>query len=174
MWPVSLAEHRPGATIAPAVRNRILILDVERLDGSGRYDLVLGWPELRRVRWCRVYDEAGSYDELTADELAAIPANSAGIAERTDRYWWPAGRLNSEIAYEHGFDVPPRPIVDACVTYVRSHVRSHNSAIPGGAQTVSMGDGSTFALLPAATSVTGIDSVDRVLRSMSRKTPGIA
>ena len=33
MWPVSLAEHRPGATIDPGVRNRILILDVERVDG---------------------------------------------------------------------------------------------------------------------------------------------
>ena len=32
--PMSLAEHRPNGTpIAPGVRNRILILDVERLDG---------------------------------------------------------------------------------------------------------------------------------------------
>jgi hypothetical protein len=162
-----IAENETGVAWVPR-------FDVERLDGSGMASIRLGWPELRRVRWCRIWTSDTAYDELTTAELAAIPANAAGVAVRADGEWWPVGRSNIEIAYEHGVDTPPRPLVDACVTYVRAHVRSHNSAIPGGAQTVSIADGSTYAILPAATSVTGIDSVDRVLRSMSRKTPGIA
>lgn len=161
-----LFEDRTGVAWVPR-------LEVERRDGTGTTSMALAWPMLRRVAWCRIYSDATTYQTLTADQLAAIPADDAGIATRTDGYLWPAGVENVEIAYEHGEGSPPRALVDALVTYAGAMRRSHNSAIPGGAQSVSSPDGSTFAILPSETSATGIESVDRVLRQFSRKSPGI-
>lgn len=146
--------------------------DVVRLDGTGRYEMALPWPQLRRVRWCRIYSTETVYDTLTADQLAAIPADDSGIAVRTDGYVWPAGVRNVEIAYEHGYDVPPADLRDALIQTVRANARQFDNGIDPRTTQVVM-EGMT-ATIGASDDLTGNPAVDATLRRHSHKIPGIA
>ena len=146
--------------------------DVVRLDGTGRHELALPWPQLRRVRWCRIYSTETTYDTLTADQLAAIPADDSGIAVRTDGYVWTAGTRNVEIAYEHGYDVPPADLRDALIQTVRANARQFDNGIDPRTTQVVM-EGMT-ATIGASDDLTGNPAVDATLRRHSHKIPGIA
>ena len=146
--------------------------DVTRLDGTGRHSLALPWPQLRRVRWCRIYSTETVYETLTADQLAAIPSDDSGIAVRTDGYVWPVGIRNVEIAYEHGYDVPPADLRDALIQTVRANARQFDNGIDPRTTQVVM-EGMT-ATIGASDDLTGNPAVDATLRRHSHKIPGIA
>jgi len=150
--------------------------DVVRLNGTGTSRILLPWPQLRRVRWCRIYSDATTYTSLTAGELAAIPADPAGVAVRTDLGVWPAGAANIEIGYEHGYDRPPQDIVDALVKTVRRGARRFDNGLPDNATSLQLTDvGSVSLATPGIGSWhTGIPEVDEVLKRRSHRTPGVA
>lgn len=93
-----------------------------RLSGTGSTAIVLPDPKLRTVRAARIYTSATAYTSLTADELAAIPADDAGIATRTDGGTWPTGDANIVIEYEHGHDRPPADLVNAAIVHLRLQI----------------------------------------------------
>jgi len=150
--------------------------EVERFIGSGRTTKTLAWPRLRELRWGRVYDSDGTtYTALTAAELAAIPANTAGIAERVDGNVWPAGRL-IEVGYAHGYDALPAdglPHVARCVSV---DLNQPASAIPDRAVSFQPAEGGNVILATPGVRdwVTGIPSVDEWLMRHDERVPGVA
>lgn len=147
-----------------------------RLNGSGREELVLPDTELRSVRSVREYDTDNNYEAFTATELAAIPANPAGLAVRTDGDYFERGDRNVVVEYEHGYDRPPQDILEAFFLRVRDVLNRSNRGVPDRATTFTSDVGGTYSLLVAGRggSVTGIPDVDVALRRHSRKVPGIA
>lgn len=136
-----------------------------RLSGCGSGRLALPDPHLRRVRSVRCYTSATTYTTFAAGELAAIPADPAGIAVRTDGGVWPAGVDNIVIEYEHGLDRPPADIVGAFMLRVRDRLNRDRRGVPDRASTFTSEAGGTYSLLVPGQrgSITGIPDVDSVL-----------
>jgi RNase H-fold protein (predicted Holliday junction resolvase) len=147
-----------------------------RLDGNGLVQISLPFAELRRVRWARIWTDGDSYDELTATELAAIPANHAGIAVRTDGNTWPVGQHNIEIGFEHGYDAVPLDIKQAHVRAARRKLNEFRSAVPDQAVSMQLAEGGSivFAAAGVGDRVFGIPDVDEVLKRHNRRVVGIA
>lgn len=147
-----------------------------RLDGTGKDELVLPDTELRSVRSVREYDEDNNFETYTQTELAAIPANSAGVAVRTDGEIFERGRSNIVIEYEHGYDRPPADLLEGFFLRVRDVLNRQNRGVPDRATTFTSDVGGTYALLVAGRggSITGIPDVDVVLKRYDRRIPGIA
>jgi hypothetical protein len=148
--------------------------EVERIDGSGRRELVLMWPRLRRVRWCKIWSANGNVTDLTPEQVEAIVANRSGIAVRADA--WPVGIRNIEIAYEHGNDSPPADLRKAAVHAIRKQANQFKSAVPDRATTYTMIEGGTVTLATPGVGNwhTGIPEVDEVLKRYVSFTPSIA
>lgn len=149
---------------------------VERLDGNGQGFLLLSWPQLREVRWCRVWTSDTTYTELTSGELAAIRADRAGIAVRSDNKTWPCGVRNIEIGYTHGYDTPPADLKKAAIRAIRHQANRLKSAVDERATTFTMLEGGTVSLATPGMGIwhTGIPEVDETLRRYSHRTPSIA
>lgn len=99
----------------------------DRLDGMGTDTLELPWGPLRSVRSARIYWSATDYTELTATELAAIPAANARLAVRTDGCTWPAGHSNIVIEYETGYTAMPFDLRDQFYIEVRKQLNDSKS-----------------------------------------------
>lgn len=164
----ALLESETGVAWVPR-------FDVRRIDGTGTGSLLLPWPMLRDVSWCRIYTDEDSYDTLTAIELAAIPADPSGIAWRTDGDIWPVGNRNIEIGYTHGFDYPHPEIRDACIQLVREFSRAYDNAI-SSRQTGFSFDGIFTQVVTAGVrgAPTNIPAVNAAIARHSHRTPGIA
>ena len=145
---------------------------VKRYSGTGTTSLALDMPKLRRVAWVRVYTDGDTYTSFTADELAAIPANDAGIAVRTDGEWWEPGVNNIEIGWEHGYDAPPADLRKAAIIATRMALNATATGIPDRSQTFQMVDGGTIVF--EANGVTGVKAIDSVLARYDHRVPGIA
>jgi hypothetical protein len=147
-----------------------------RADGTGRRDLVLPDSELRAVRSVREYDDDLTFETYSPAEIAAIPANGAGVAVRTDGEVFEFGRSNIVIEYEHGLNRPPADLLEAFFLRVRDVLNRQNRGVPDRATSFTSDVGGTYALLVAGRggSITGIPDVDVVLKRYSRRIPGIA
>lgn len=144
---------------------------VERLDGTGSTALPLAWGDGRRVRWVREYDSDGSIERtFTPPELAAIRLGEDGVALRVDRFVWPKGRRNIEIAYEHGLDVVPDDVHRAALVRIRTVLNANRSGVPDRAVTFTSEGGGTFSIATPGMrgSITGIPDVDVVLDAWRR------
>lgn len=141
-------------------------LHVDRLSGSGSCELVLSWPDLREVRWARVYSSATDYTVFAADELAAIPPAGSGVATRTDGGIWPCGVSNVELGYVHGGDRPPADLVAALRRAIRQALTRPLSPIPDQSIAFQTIDGVNAQLATPGIGlwVTGIPYVDEVLK----------
>jgi hypothetical protein len=168
----SEAEHQFEKTMGQAFVPRF---DVARLNGSGRSTLTLPWAALRRVRWARVWSGL-TYTSLTAEELTGIRSSEAGIAVRSDWSWWPWGRANIEIGYEHGHDTPPPDLQRALIQYVRRGARRHDNPILDQATSFTMVEGGTLSLATPGVGkwTTGIPDVDVVLMAYTVDEGGVA
>lgn len=115
-----------------------------RLPGTGMPSLRLPFGRLRSVRSARIYDadDGVTYDELDAAELAAIPADSAGIAIRTDRKVWDAGSV-VVLEVEHGYDRPPADLLALFPQRVRWYANRGRAAIDDDVITWTTPDGTT-------------------------------
>jgi hypothetical protein len=150
--------------------------EVERLDGRYTTQLVLSWPQLRRVHWCRIWTNDIDYTELSAAELAAIKPSRTGVVFRSDGSLWDRGVQNIEIAYEHGYDLPPPDLRKAAIRAIRHQVNRLKSAIDERATSFTMFEGGTVTLATPGVGrwTTGIPEVDETLMRYSHKTPSIA
>lgn len=150
--------------------------EVERLDGRGYTQLALSWPQLRTVRWCRIWEDDVSYTLLTAAELAAIKPNRMGLALRTDGGYFDTGTQNIEIAYEHGYDVPPADLRKAAIRAIRHQVNKLKSSLDDRATSFTMMEGGTVTLATPGVGIwhTGIPEVDETLKRYSHRLPGMA
>jgi hypothetical protein len=150
--------------------------EVERLDGHGYGQLALSWPQLRNVRWCRIWDDDVSYTTFTAAEIAAIKPNRMGLAFRTDGGWFDSGTQNVEIAFEHGYDRPPADLYKASIRAIRHQVNKLKSALDDRATSFTMMEGGTVTLATPGVGQwhTGIPEVDETLKRYSHRTPGMA
>lgn len=147
-----------------------------RLSGNGRVDLKVPDPYLRRVRSARLYTSATTYNTLSSDELAAIPADEAGRAVRTDGGTWADGYDNIVIEYEHGLDRPPQDIVGAFLLRIRDRLNRDRRGVPDRATTFTSEAGGTYGLLVPGQrgSITGIPDVDQVLVEHTFESGGFA
>lgn len=150
-----------------------------RTSGKGTHALHLPDTMLRKVRKVRDYGlglSPTSYYDFTATELAAIPADSQGIAWRTDGFFYSRGTDNVVIDYEHGYDRPPSDLDSAFMLRVRDVLNRHNRGVPDRATTFTSDVGGTYSLLVAGRggSLTGIPDVDVVLKRYSMRLDGIA
>lgn len=165
-------------TMFESATNRAFVprFNTVRLDGTGTPTLVLPHPELRRVSWARVYSDATTYTSLTAGELAAIPADRAGLAVRTDANTWPTGVRNIEIGYEYGLDLPPPDIRQAAILAIRSQANTFRSGIPDRAISWQPAEGGNVVLATPGLGiwVTGIPAVDETLKRWTWHSVGIA
>lgn len=145
-----------------------------RLDGYGRSSLLLPDPMVRTVRSVRVYSSATSYTAFTADELAALSANNAGVITRGDGGVFAAGSKNIVVEYEHGHDRPPAEVQRASIARARQWIAFGNSGIPDRTQTYVATEVGTFGLAQAGRAKTGTDWIDAALARWSIMSPGIA
>lgn len=150
-----------------------------RMAGTGTQALQLPDRMLRSVRKVRDYGlgiSTSSYYDLTAAQLAAIPASPEGVAYRTDGLWFWKGTDNVVIDYEHGYDRPPTDLQGAFMLRVRDLLNRHNRGVPDRATTFTSDVGGTYSLLVAGRggSLTGIPDVDVVLKRYSMRVGGIA
>jgi hypothetical protein len=150
---------------------------VERVNGSGRQQLVLTWPDLRTVRWARTVS-VGSFTAMTVDELAAIPADEAGIATRTDWGVWPVGWRNIELGYTFGMTDIPGDLLEALRKSVRHAITGFDTGVPTFAASMQTADGFNFGLAGPGNEnwATGDIAIDRVVNRyrIPRKSIGAA
>jgi hypothetical protein len=82
----------------------------EYLDGDGTTSLFTTWPQIRRIVSLKI--------DGTAQTLSNVKAYPTGrITLLAGAFNW--GRQNVEVLYEHGFDPPPAPVVEAGKRYGR-------------------------------------------------------
>lgn len=150
--------------------------EMERVDGTGTNRLLLSWPRLRKVAWCRVWRSDTAFDLLDEDDLLAIVPNRAGEAIRTDGQVWHRGVRNVEIAYVHGVNECPADLRKAALRAIRHQLNLFRSATPDRATTFTMMEGGTVTLATPGLGPwhTGIPEVDEVLKRYSVRTPSIA
>lgn len=137
--------------------------------------LLLDEFELRAVRSAVIHYSSTSSYTLTSTELAAIKANPAGMAVRTDGGCWPCGSW-VEIAYEHGYDRPSQRVVRAFLERVTEKIHQKNSGISPRATVITNENGTTnYAPSPGNQNyITGNYEVDKVLMAERRHKAGIA
>lgn len=159
-------------------RSPVRRFNVERVNGSGRAQLVLTWPDLIAVRWARHVWTPTSTIALTADELAAIPPDEAGIATRTDWGTWPVGWRNIELGYEFGMTSIPGDLVEALRKSVRHAITGFDTGVPAFAASMQTADGFNFGLAGPGNEnwATGDITIDRVVNryKIPRRTIGAA
>lgn len=166
---ITATEQIVDATTGVAWLPRFVTVQVY---GHGSASVSLpGVMRLRSVQWCRVWSSDTAYEDLDVTELAAIPADGAGIARRMDGNVWP-NNYRIVFGLEVGHDAPPVPLRTGMLPYLRQ-VALAGAKNMGNVQTVSA-DGVTYAYSPPAGSVTGIDACDRVLAAYDARTPGMA
>lgn len=138
---------------------------VERVDGTGTDRLQLAWPDLISVKWARVYSNATSYVELTAAELAAIPADQGGAAVRSDGDIWECGRRNIEIGYRFGLRELPGDLREALHKSVRHAITQFDTGVPTFAASMTTADGFSMGIAGPGNEqwATGDRDVDRVI-----------
>lgn len=147
----------------------------ERVDGSGRREQAVSWPDVLEVVRVRVWS-GSSYTDFTAAELAVIPASPAGVLERTDGAVWPCGRQNIEISYRFGMRPMPSDLREALVLSVRFALIDSNPGMPRFASRVDTVDGGTMTFASPGNDVwtTGDNAVDRVINGYRFRKVGVA
>lgn len=122
------------------------------LDGSGTAILRVEKSQLRTVRSASI---AGA-----ALDVGALHPYPTGKIVRASGVWT-AGLRNVDVAYEHGFDGPPRDLKDAAVDAIRSGLlEKKSSAIPERAQTMSSEIGTFSLALAGPNRPTGYPDID--------------
>lgn len=173
-WKRAVVEDMALAVVGRSVVGRFA---VERVNGSGRSQLVLTWPDLVAVRWARNLYVGGS-TALTDGELATIPPDEAGIATRTDFGVWPVGWRNIELGYAFGMRSIPGDLLEALRKSVRHAITGFDTGVPTFAASMQTADGFNFGLAGPGNEnwATGDISIDRVVNryKVGRKSIGAA
>jgi hypothetical protein len=164
--PVLTAARTQVETMFEDTCNRAFVprFRVDTLSGDGGLVLVLGRPDVRRIRWVRIADYRGVFTDidLTAE---TIEVTELGLVVRRDSYW-PWGRFNVQVGYEYGLDQPPADLKQAAVQAIRAQVNTFRSGIPDRATSFQPIDGGNVVLATPGLGpwITGIPSVDECLK----------
>jgi hypothetical protein len=139
---------------------------VERVSGRGTPRLVVSWPNVRDVRFVRVYTDATTYTSFTAGELAAIPSTDSAVLERTDGDVFPCGKANIEVGYTFGLRAIPGDLRKAMIAAIRADIASTITGIPDRAVNFQVAEGGTFQLATPGTGqwVTGVPAIDEAIK----------
>lgn len=137
-----------------------------RFSGSGTSRQLLRHYQLRSTRFVRSYTDGTNYTASSSGDLAAIPADDAGIANRVDGGIFEPGHGNLLIGYEHGYDRPPAEVRRVFLVRLRNVLASTKSGVPDRATTFTQAGGGTFSLATPGSSwyETGLPEVDAVLQ----------
>lgn len=145
------------------------------LNGSGESTLNLPDNMIRTVRSVRTYTAPTTYTSFTATQLAALDlADPNGIITRTESgAYFPEGRGNTVIEYEHGYDRPPSDLAEASLFRIRNVLNRPTTGVPDTAQQVSTPEGETYRLDQPSAYKTGMPNVDGTYARYSmRERPG--
>jgi hypothetical protein len=148
----------------------------ERVSGRGTSTLVVSWPNVRDVRFVRVYTDATTYTSFTAGELAAIPSTDSAVLERTDGGVFSCGKANIEVGYTFGLRAVPGDLRKAMIAAIRADIASTITGIPDRAVTFQMAEGGTFNLATPGTGqwVTGVPAIDEAIKRYRFRRIGVA
>lgn len=136
---------------------------VERITVRDSHTLILRYPNLRLVRWANHIDIEGTRTAFTADEVASIEPNEAGLAVLRDGSMT-CGHM-VEIGYEHGYSRAPFDVVGAAARYIRYIAGGGTSSVPDRATSFADGQGGVTQLATPGLGpfITGIPEVDEVI-----------
>ncbi|MEM9516036.1 MAG: hypothetical protein AAGA42_14385 [Actinomycetota bacterium] len=123
-------------------------------------ELILYWPDLRRVVWAQ-YWTGSAWAAVTVDVTSCEP-NGSGIAVLASGCW-PTSRLR--VGYEYGWDRPPPDMRRAAIKATRSRRHADRAGIDDRAVSINIPDVGTMQLATPGRSiwVTAIPEVDEVL-----------
>ena len=147
----------------------------ERIPGSGTSNLIVSWPDVTEVVWAKVWTSATTSTDLTAAEIAAIPANDSGILRRTDGKVWSAN-CDIEVGYRFGMVAIPSDLRDNLLLAIRYHLNKFNNDREFLGQRISFADGSNVSnnRPGVGRSITGNDDVDAAIRRHAFMHIGVA
>lgn len=155
----------------------------EVVSGDGGPVIRLAWPHLRKIRRIQVANTfGGQYVDLTADELATIPLTDTGVLRRDlGIFWpstaivagyWPNGRSNVIVEYEHGLDRPPRDVVRGAKIRFKSILQQPKSKVPDRAERIAISEMGVVSLASPSRDGTGISEVDGAYGRNPSPVPG--
>lgn len=85
------------------------------------------------------------------------------------------GHVEVVLTYLHGYDRPPQPLIDAGLEFCEWHLTGDRNGISPRALGFTAADGGTYRYASASVdNPTGLPDVDAMLRTYSRRLPGIA
>lgn len=160
------------ATVEAAIEDAAGVAFVPRFSiveasGTGAAQVMLPTPLLRAVRWATEIRFDGGQVALTVAQV-----HSTGLVTFT-RLVPSTSRIRCGV--EHGHDLPPREIVDAAITVLRSKASAGRSAIPSRAERIQTSEGgTTFLLSMPGKRKFGMPEVDAAIARHSWDLPGIA
>jgi hypothetical protein len=128
----------------------------ETLSGTGRRELVLKWPLLRKVISVKVGGtaySAGVVNAFGADELGILRYEPG----------WPVGVGNVVVEYEHGQDRYPTGLVRVGKLRLKSLLLTQQSPLPDRAERIATTETGIVMLAVAGQDTTGIPEVDAEL-----------
>ena len=163
----SIIERDNGVAYVPRYKR-------VRVDGSGKTNLLLPHPVLRSVRSVRTYSDATTYTSFSAAQIAAIPQNTIGMAERTDGSIWTCGKQNLLVEYEHGYDNPPDDLKQAALDAAQYFIFGDTATMSPRALDVVGEWGTVRYSTPGADRPTGIPDVDAVIVANRLQSIGVA
>lgn len=142
-----------------------------RLDGSGTPTLVLPWGDLEPAELisARIYSDATSYTALTADELAAVHLNPAGLLQRLDGASWPLGTQNVLLELVVGMAAVPPTVKQAAIRRARQVLGDSRSSVPFNAISWTPDSGITYRLSTPGATRTGDPIIDAVLERFGHR-----
>lgn len=136
----------------------------ETFHHSGGWIIVPEWARVRSVVSCTVDGSPVDVSGWGLDADGGVIVADTALA--------PAEAV---LTYLHGFDMPPRPLVDAGLEYVEWRLTSDRNGISPRALGFTASDGGTYRFASAnVDNPTGLPDVDAMLRHYSRRLPGIA
>lgn len=150
------------------------------LDGSGTDEMLLkhsapyrSVAEVRTVRSVSMADSPdGTFTAFTAGQLADLAVTSDGKLVRTGGDVFTEGRRNVIVEFEYGLENPPRDLVRAALTRLRTQINVNKSGVPDRASSFTMTDGGTFRLDMPGAFKTGVPTVDAAYARYSRRSTG--
>lgn len=154
----------------------------ELLDGTGEASLRLMWPLTRVVRKVSVTNTFGDpLVDFDADQLLRVAPGDDGVLRLDSGFFWtasnwtwgafwPLGRRNVLVEYEHGLDGPPPSMNRAGKQRLKSLLLEATAALPDRAEGVAITDTGTVVRRPDADS-TGIPAVDAIYARQPRYRP---
>jgi len=156
----------------------------EVLDGNAQGYIRCRNPLIRTVRKVSIRQSPSSaFVDLTADQLLNVVPGDDGVLRLdgglywpTTGFWWggfwPMGRRNVIVEYEHGMDYPPPDVVRGSKIRFKSMVLMKNAALPDRAEKVATSETGIVTYSSPAEDRTGLPETDAAYARHMSPVPG--